>query len=469
MKDNNKIINNIDPSAIYIATPLDIPILEDAKTFFATHCGENFTYPVYLGNCKGWRTLAKLAVRSKLIDKYEPPLIGLFRPDSHDVICIDDSINHHPSINAVVKIVRNACNKAAINGYIEGNGIYNSVEGVSSDSEECLRYIVMAVERVTGKVQLTLVWNGHPPKSRNDLSSSLHSLITGLCPHSVQDCNLDTPFSVQNTIFHSIWVNFHPANLNTNNNVICSSGGLQDWMLLAGEKVIKERLGAGMETSACQVEPVLSFPPYVFRQSNIDAFSVIVRHIRNILSQMIAHTKTVHPSSSIDNQHDINNSMLPRCIELYGGVGTIGLNCLDLLRKLFCSDENPHNADCFLEAVKSLPPNLATRATYQSGSAVDIVQSEKWAKTDFEVAIVDPPRKGLDAEVIQALLHSSEEHTRTTCLSNVKKLIYVSCGFKAFKRDAMLLASRWKLVHAEGHVLFPGSDHVETLAVFDKL
>lgn len=27
----------------------------------------------------------------------------------------------------------------------------------------------------------------------------------------------------------------------------------------------------------------------------------------------------------------------------------------------------------------------------------------------------------------------------------------------------------WKLIHAEGHVLFPGSDHIETFAVFDRI
>ena len=36
------------------------------------------------------------------------------------------------------------------------------------------------------------------------------------------------------------------------------------------------------------------------------------------------------------------------------------------------------------------------------------------------------------------------------------------------RRLAALLASRrWTLRHAEAHVLFPGSDHVETLAVLD--
>ena len=52
-----------------------------------------------------------------------------------------------------------------------------------------------------------------------------------------------------------------------------------------------------------------------------------------------------------------------------------------------------------------------------------------------------------------------------------------SCGFKAFQRDMDLLTGgggatpqrRWKCIHVEGHVLFPGSDHVETLAIFERL
>jgi tRNA/tmRNA/rRNA uracil-C5-methylase (TrmA/RlmC/RlmD family) len=50
------------------------------------------------------------------------------------------------------------------------------------------------------------------------------------------------------------------------------------------------------------------------------------------------------------------------------------------------------------------------------------------------------------------------------------RIIYVSCGFKALEADtAMLLQGRWTLVHAQGHVFFPGSDHVESLAVFDRI
>mmetsp|Transcript_11856 Transcript_11856/g.28445 ORF Transcript_11856/g.28445 Transcript_11856/m.28445 type:complete len:100 (+) Transcript_11856:969-1268(+) len=55
--------------------------------------------------------------------------------------------------------------------------------------------------------------------------------------------------------------------------------------------------------------------------------------------------------------------------------------------------------------------------------------------------------------------------------NNIQALIYVSCGFDAFQRDYHRLVGSgiWELDHAEGHVLFPGSDAIETLACFRRL
>ena len=79
---------------------------------------------------------------------------------------------------------------------------------------------------------------------------------------------------------------------------------------------------------------------------------------------------------------------------------------------------------------------------------------------DADLIIVDPPRKGLDEEVVTALCQERAP----------RQLIYVSCGFPAFSRDFQSLTIRgeWKLAHAEGHILFPGSDAIETLAFFTR-
>ena len=53
----------------------------------------------------------------------------------------------------------------------------------------------------------------------------------------------------------------------------------------------------------------------------------------------------------------------------------------------------------------------------------------------------------------------------------LRRLIYVSCGFEALERDtrALVDSSQWRIKSTEGFVLFPGSDHVETVIVFDKV
>ena len=53
----------------------------------------------------------------------------------------------------------------------------------------------------------------------------------------------------------------------------------------------------------------------------------------------------------------------------------------------------------------------------------------------------------------------------------LRTLIYVSCGFASFERDcdALIASKQWALRRAEGFNFFPGSDALETLAVFERV
>ena len=57
-------------------------------------------------------------------------------------------------------------------------------------------------------------------------------------------------------------------------------------------------------------------------------------------------------------------------------------------------------------------------------------------------------------------------HT-TNWVNEVTTLIYVSCGFDALARDTDANAG-CKLVSATGYVLFHGSNHLETVAIFRR-
>jgi tRNA/tmRNA/rRNA uracil-C5-methylase (TrmA/RlmC/RlmD family) len=128
-----------------------------------------------------------------------------------------------------------------------------------------------------------------------------------------------------------------------------------------------------------------------------------------------------------------------------------------------------------------VPPGEKT--TYMVASAGKALKSGQALGAD--TIIVDPPRKGLEPEVLDELckpvdvdqmyvedvsvLTVPDEQVKWT--NDARTLIYVSCGFDALARDAeRLLTSNagWMLESATGYILFPGSDHVETVCVFTR-
>ncbi|HXI13117.1 MAG TPA: TRAM domain-containing protein [Thermoanaerobaculia bacterium] len=79
--------------------------------------------------------------------------------------------------------------------------------------------------------------------------------------------------------------------------------------------------------------------------------------------------------------------------------------------------------------------------------------------TSVDLIVVDPPRAGLDPEVIEAI-----DGTRAT------RICYLSCDPVTFARDASLLTRRgWSLTALDLLDLFPNTHHVETLSSFERV
>jgi hypothetical protein len=72
-----------------------------------------------------------------------------------------------------------------------------------------------------------------------------------------------------------------------------------------------------------------------------------------------------------------------------------------------------------------------------------------------------------------SLFSNDDTYSYRNDTSNSTKL-KISNGYENnFNGDSQFSSGKricyWKLIHAEGHVLFPGSDHIETFAVFDRI
>ena len=89
------------------------------------------------------------------------------------------------------------------------------------------------------------------------------------------------------------------------------------------------------------------------------------------------------------------------------------------------------------------------------GLAQDILPALKVAA---DIAIVDPPRAGLDKAVLDALLRIKP-----------KTLAYVSCDPSTLARDAArLLLGGYRLKQVTPFDLFPQTYHIESISIFER-
>ena len=465
-----------DPSMKYINYPTKAPIIRTAKKYLEPLL-ENNTSNVYIGPLYHWRTVSKLAVRPDHND-INKVAIGLFAENSHSLLPVPKCKAHHSSINRIVELVTKACHEVEVIPY----GMSSKDDTDQQETEGQLRYIGVNIERSSGSAQLTLVWNGKREEEKEDeqLEKLLNAILskTSGCRkeedsgeeppmkkrrrRGKRDDNNNNKDSYQgkddvkkssdhnhNTAsLHSLWVNYNSSWKHSN---AIFAFDPSCWRHVAGPSSITEHLSfasstksegqKGVAKPAPPSYPIpLYFPPTVFRQANLDSFTNIVGRIRERVMTL---------------------AQKPFCVELYGGVGTISLYLSDSVSGLVSSDENPNNYKCFCDSVKQLPKDIQPRLSYKQKNAAEMVKTESELFQKAELLILDPPRKGLEEEVVEYLCKSEE-------CSSIKLLVYVSCGFQAFQRDcdALLESGRWKVDSAEGHVLFPGSDAIETLAFF---
>lgn len=214
-------------------------------------------------------------------------------------------------------------------------------------------------------------------------------------------------------MFLGIWVNYQAESTNR------IFG--HKWELVAGEPYLWEKLG-GVDCA---------FHPACFIQAHLSLFEQILESIR----------QSILPNS--------------RIVEFYAGIGVIALSLARLSSEIVCSEVNPYAEECFHLSRLLLTREVQKKVSFVSGKAGENVHLIEGA----EVVIVDPPRKGIDPPLLDALLAAS----------HLKQIIYLSCYFPSFKRDSEKLVNQgWRVEKAEGYLLFPGTDHVEVLSVWRK-
>lgn len=212
---------------------------------------------------------------------------------------------------------------------------------------------------------------------------------------------------------HSLWWNGNPERTNT----------------ILGPHFVKI---AGPDSAVELQDGVrIHYPPGAFGQSNLPLFDEVARRVRDSV-----------PDGA-------------RVLELYAGTGVIGLPLASRVARLAMNEISDGSLDGLRLGVAELPSERRERVAIHPGPAASVTH----LIPEADVVIVDPPRKGLEPDVLAALVRSPPA-----------RLVYVSCGLPSFLTDAehLIESGAWMLRSLDVFALFPFTEHVETLAVFDR-
>ena len=142
-------------------------------------------------------------------------------------------------------------------------------------------------------------------------------------------------------------------------------------------------------------------------------------------------------------------------LNLYCGVGTITLAMAGAAGKVIGVEIVPQAVE---DAKDNAARNGILNAEFFCGDAGQAALELEKSGVKPDVVVVDPPRKGLNADTIEALHRMSP-----------RRIVYVSCDPATLARDVALLKKRgYTLKTAAAADLFPRCAHVETVALMTR-
>jgi len=135
-------------------------------------------------------------------------------------------------------------------------------------------------------------------------------------------------------------------------------------------------------------------------------------------------------------------------VDLYAGVGALSLPLHRKIRELKAVDVYYKSIDSFRKAAQTGKiPNVEIIKATAEDAAEEVIKEGKTG-----TVIVDPPRKGLNKRVMDAIKKKK-----------VKNVIYISCDPPTFARDLKELGDLYIIKKINAVDMFPQTYHVETL------
>ncbi len=141
--------------------------------------------------------------------------------------------------------------------------------------------------------------------------------------------------------------------------------------------------------------------------------------------------------------------------DLYTGTGTIANFVARQAKKVIGVEYVPEAIE---DARENSAINGIENTSFYAGDMKDVLNFDFIKKQGHpDVMIVDPPRAGMHADVVQTILTTAPD-----------RIVYVSCNSATQARDLNLLDVRYKVTKVQPVDMFPHTHHVENVVLLER-
>ncbi len=142
--------------------------------------------------------------------------------------------------------------------------------------------------------------------------------------------------------------------------------------------------------------------------------------------------------------------------DLYSGVGTFTALVNPRKSQVLCVESHPQGIDALEMNLKNLGLAAEIAPEPVEDCLADILLEPRMGPV---IALIDPPRQGLEPRALNALLAGPAPDT----------LAYLSCHMGALTRDLKALSSGgYRIESVQAFDMFPRTKHIETLVILKK-
>ncbi|NLG17994.1 MAG: 23S rRNA (uracil(1939)-C(5))-methyltransferase RlmD [Fibrobacter sp.] len=259
-----------------------------------------------------------------------------------------------------------------------------------------LRHVLLRKGAGTGQILIGLVTNGGRPSGSRFLASKLVEMVNERLSPAAQVAGIVQNVNVRRT------------------NVVLGTEEHTWW----GSSFLKENLG-----------------PYRFKLGISTFFQVNPYQTPNLYDEVL---KWVPEGSGV--------------LDLYCGTGSISLWISSRASEILGIEQNRASVSAARAAVAA---NDVKNVRFMAGDASSLF--DKGCKKGYRVAVVDPPRKGLEPAMVESLKNS-----------DLQRLIYVSCNPHSLATNIEELKPQFCLQALNGFDMFPHTSHIECVAVLER-